>query len=224
MYVKFKMAKFKAGDIFTFKLPTNEYMCGRIMLDVKQQCIRPKLLKPESPLTFFNSSLLVEIYKSTFSEPTANRSEVLIPGVFIGSTFLESGEWSIMAHENVDPEEVEFPESLVAQGLRAQFIRGEIALDIDLKEEELQRLNVYRTKKPSGFLGEICLYYLGRADEINNPRLQDIELLSLKDSDLRFTKHRSEIYHLLGEDENQSYYEMSTRLGFDIGRFYQTNK
>jgi hypothetical protein len=61
-------------------------------------------------------------------------------------------------------------------------------------------------------------------DEINNPRLKDIELRSLKDSDLRFTKHRSEIYHLLGEDENQSYYEMSTRLGYDIQRFYSTKK
>jgi hypothetical protein len=218
------MAKFKAGDIFTFKLPTNEYMCGRIMLDVKQQCIRPKLIKPESPLNFFNGSLLVEIYKSTSSEPTANRSEVLIPGVFIGSNFLESGEWSIMDDENVDPKEVEFPESLVARGLRAQFIRGEIALDIDLKEEELQRLNVYRTKMPSAIIGEICLYYLGRADEINNPQVQDIELLSLKDSDLRFTEHRSEIYHMLREDENQSYYEMSTRLGYDIQRFYSKKK
>ncbi|MBE9127622.1 MULTISPECIES: Imm26 family immunity protein [unclassified Coleofasciculus] len=218
------MTKFKAGDIFTFKLPTSEYMCGRIMLDVKQQCIRPKLIKPESPLVFFNGSVLVEIYKSTFSEPTANRSEVLIPGVFISSNSLESGEWSIIAHETIDPKEVEFPESLVARGLRAQFIRGEIALDIDLREEELERINVYRTKKPSGIIGEICLYYLGRADEINNPRLKDIELRSLKDSDLRFAKHRSEIYHLLGEDENQSYYEMSTRLGYDIQRFYSTKK
>jgi hypothetical protein len=194
------------------------------MLDVKQQCIRPKLLKPESPLNFFNGSLLVEIYKSTFSEPTANPSEVLIPGIFIDSSYLESGGWLIMAHENVDPKEVEFPESLVGRGLRAQFIRGEIALDIDLQREELQRINVYGTKKPSGILGEICLYYLGRAHEINNPRLKDIELRSLKDSDLRFTKHRSEIYHLLGEDENQSYYEMSTRLGYDIQRFYSTKK
>jgi hypothetical protein len=218
------MTKFKAGDIFTFKLPTKEYMCGRIMLDVKQQCIRPRLLKPDSPLNFFNGSLLVEIYKSTFPEPTANRSELLIPGIFVGSTSLESGEWSITGHEEVDPKEVEFPDALVAHGLRAQFIRGEIALNIDLKEEELKRLGVYRTKKPSGILGEICLYYLGRSDEINNPRLRDIELRSLKDSDLRFTAYRSEIYGLLGEDENQSYYEMSTRLGYDIGRFYQTNK
>jgi hypothetical protein len=218
------MTKLKAGDIFTFQLPTKEYMCGRIMLDVKQQCIRPRLLKPDSPLNFFNGSLLVEIYKSTFPEPTANHSEILIPGVFIGSNSLESGEWSIIDHEDVDPKEVAFPESVVSRGLDAQFVRGEIALDIDLQKEELERINVYGTKKPSGILGEICLYYLGRSDEINNPRLRDIELRSLKDSDLRFTAYRSEIYRLLGEDENQSYYEMSTRLGYDIGRFYQTNK
>ncbi|MFN6471993.1 MAG: Imm26 family immunity protein [Nostoc sp. SerVER01] len=217
------MTKFKAGDIFAFKLPTNEYMSGRIMLDVKQQCIRPKLLKPDSPLNFFNGSLLVEVYKLTSSEPTLHRSEVLIPGVFVSSNSLESGEWSIIGHEDVSPTEVEFPEAMVAHGLRAQFVKGEIALDIDLKEEDLERLNVYRTKKPSALLGEISLYYLGRADEINNPRLRDIELRSLKDSDLRFTEYRSDIYLLLGKDENQSYYEMSNRLGYDIRRFYQTN-
>jgi hypothetical protein len=218
------MTKFKAGDIFAFKLNTDEYICGRIMLDVKQQCIRPKLVKPDSPLTFFNGSLLVEVYKATFPEPTASRSELLIPGIFVGSNSLESGEWSVMGHEDVDPTQVEFPEALVARSLRAQFIRGEIALDIDLKEDELKRINVYRTKKPSGILGEICLYYLGRAAEIDNPRLRDIELRSLKDSDLRFTEYRSEIYHLLGEDEKQSYYDMSTHLGYDIRRFYPTNQ
>lgn len=218
------MTKFKAGDIFAFQLPTKEYMCGRIMLDVKQQCIRPRLLKPDSRLNFFNGSLLVEIYKSTFREPTANHSEILIPGVFIDSYSLESGEWSIIDHKDVDPKEVAFPESLIARGIGAQFVRGEIALDIDLQNEELERFNVYGTKNPSGMLGQICLYYLGRADEINDPSLGDIEFLSLKDSDLRFTAYRSEIYGLLGEDENQSYYEMSTRLGYDIGRFYQTNK
>ncbi|MFW5720280.1 MAG: hypothetical protein ACOCXT_04615 [Candidatus Dojkabacteria bacterium] len=38
--------------------------------------------------------------------------------------------------------------------------------------------------------------------------------------DLRFSDVRSKIYTLLGEDEHQSYYQMSTRLGHDIHRFY----
>ncbi|AMS32695.1 hypothetical protein AEM42_10440 [Betaproteobacteria bacterium UKL13-2] len=218
------MVKFQTGDIFTFKLSTDEYMCGRIMLDIKKQCVRPKLLPPDSPLYFFNGSLLVEIYKSTALKPVINRSEILIPGIFLGSDCLESGTWSIIGHQDVNPQEVEFPEALIGHGLRAQFLRGELALNIDLKEEELKKINVYKTKKPSGILGEICLYQLGRADEITNSWVHSIEVFNLNSSDLRFSQHRSEIYRLLGEKENQSYFEMSSRLGYNIQRFYDKKK
>jgi hypothetical protein len=218
------MVKFQSGDIFTFKLSTDEYMCGRIMLDIKKQCVSPKLLPPDSPLYFFNGSLLVEIYKSTAKQPVIDNSEILIPGIFLGSDSLEYGIWSIIGHQDVNPEEVEFPEYLVGSGLRAKFVRGEISLNLDLRESDVDRVNVYGTKKSSATLGEICLYHLGRSHEINNPRLKNIELRSLKNSDLRFSQHRSEIYGFLGEDPNQSYYKMSTKFGYDIQRFYINKK
>ena len=218
------MVKFQTGDIFTFKLSTNEYICGRIMLDIKKQCVRPKLLQPNSPLNFFNGSLLLEIYKSTATQPVIDNSEILIPGIFLDSDSLKYGIWSIIGHQDVNPEEVEFPEALIAHGLHAQFLRGEVALNLNLKEEEIEKINVYQTKKPSHILGEICLYHLGRIDEINNSWVHSIEVFNLKSSDLRFTQHRSEIYHLLGEKENQSYFEMSSRLGYNIQRFYDKKK
>ncbi|MFN5541861.1 MAG: immunity 26/phosphotriesterase HocA family protein [Betaproteobacteria bacterium] len=218
------MVKFQTGDIFTFKLSTDEYMCGRIMLDIKKQCVSPKLLPPDSPLYFFNGSLLLEIYKSTATQPVIDNSEILIPGIFLDSDSLKYGIWSIIGHQDVNPEEVEFPEALISHGLRAQFLRGEVALNIDLKEEELKKINVSKTKKPSGILGEICLYQLGRADEITNSWVHSIEVFNLNSSDLRFSQHRSEIYRLLGEKENQSYFEMSSRLGYNIQRFYDKKK
>jgi hypothetical protein len=172
----------------------------------------------------FNGSLLVEIYKSTAKQPVIDNSEILIPGIFLGSDCLESGTWSIIGHQDVNPQEVEFPEYLVGSGLCAKFVRGEISLNLDLRESDVDRVNVYGTKKSSATLGEICLYHLGRSHEINNPRLKNIELRSLKNSDLRFSQHRSEIYGFLGEDPNQSYYKMSTKFGYDIQRFYDNKK
>jgi hypothetical protein len=224
LYVELKMNKFQAGDIFTFELPSNEYIFGRIMLDIKEQCIRPKLIKHDSALSFFNGSILVEIYKSTAVKTIADLSEILIPGIFIDTDYLEAGYWNIVNHKDVNPQEVEFPEYLVGSGLRAKFIRGEISLNLDLRESDVERVNVYGTKKSSATLGEICLYHLGRSHEINNPRLKNIELRSLKNSDLRFSQHRSEIYGFLGEDPNQSYDKMSTKFGYDIQRFYINKK
>ena len=37
------MARFKHGDIFTVQLPNQQYLFGRILLDLKKQCVKPKL-------------------------------------------------------------------------------------------------------------------------------------------------------------------------------------
>jgi RNA polymerase subunit RPABC4/transcription elongation factor Spt4 len=220
------MAKrFKAGDIFALELPTGEFMTGRVLLDVKNQCIRPKLLSSDSRLGFFNGYVLTEVYRQTFSKPTAERSEVLIPGVWTDSGSLKDGDWQIIGYEDIDPTKVEFPEAFIIRGSRTiLFLRGEIKIPIEMTYEEYEQLRVRNTKGASGLLGEICLYYLGRKDEINDPDLVDVELRSLKHSDLRFNEFRSEAYRRLGEDENISYFEMSQKYGFDIRRFYEIDK
>jgi Immunity protein 26 len=217
--------KYKAGDIFSLQLPTGEYMNGRVILDVKQQCIRPKLLESGSPLGFHNGHVLTEIYKQTFSEQSAVRSDILIPGIWTDSGSLKDGHWKIVGHEAVDPTQIEFPEAFVGYGARTiLFLRGELKLPIDMTNEENDQLHIRDTARASGLLGEICLYSLGREDEINDPDLVDVELRSLKHSDLRFNEFRSEAYRRLGEDEDIPYFEMSLKHGYDIRRFYEIDK
>jgi hypothetical protein len=55
------MVRFKHGDIFAVQLPNQQYLFGRILLNVKEQCVKPKLLEPGSSLTFFGGSLLISI-------------------------------------------------------------------------------------------------------------------------------------------------------------------
>jgi len=50
--------KVKAGDIFTIPLPGGTMLSGRIILHIRQQVIRPKLVRPNSPLTFFADTVL----------------------------------------------------------------------------------------------------------------------------------------------------------------------
>jgi len=214
------MARFRTGDIFSFPLPNGEYLSGRILLDVKQQCVRPKRLKPDSPLGFFSNTLLLETYTRTSSTPSAAPSEVLIPGVFMDAGSLQSGLWEIVGHQEVDPTTVEFPESLLNLGPHPHFVRGEILLPLGLTSGDLARINVYRTIEPSSMLGEKCAYYLERLSSPESAALPPGDIRSLAGSDLRFSEYRDEVYQALGQDKDQSYYEMSTRLGHDIGRFY----
>jgi Immunity protein 26 len=220
------MAKtFKSGDIFSFPLPTGEYMTGRVMLDVKKQCVHPKLLESGSPLGSHNGDILIEVYKQTFSEPTAERSDILIPGIWTDSASVKGGFWPIIGYETIDPTQVEFPESFILYGARTiHFRKGELKLPINITHEEYDQLHILDTTRSSGTLEEVCLYCLGRKDEINDPDLVDVELRSLKRSDLRFNEFRSEAYRRLGEDENQPYFEMALKHGYDIRRFYNIDE
>ena len=211
------MARFKHGDIFTVQLSNQQYLFGRILLNVKEQCVKPKLLEPGSPLTFFGGSLLIEMYRVMSATPDFDGSEVLLNGVFVDPRSFKRGLWTIVDHQEVDPTQVEFPEGLVATGHRASFQCGEVKIPVELSEQDLRQIHVYPTQQSSLALADICLYYLELKHLIEHEYRDNKHL---RYSDLRFSDHRRKVYQLLGEDENQTYYQMSTKLDHDITRFY----
>ncbi|ACK72523.1 sugar efflux transporter B [Gloeothece citriformis PCC 7424] len=211
------MVSFKHGDIFTFQLPNQKYIFGRILLDVKKQCIKPKLIDPNSPLSFYEGTILVEIYQALSENPTFTPSEILIPGFFLDPEPIKAGEWKIIDYQEVDPLQVEFPETLALVNGRQSFQRGEIILILPQKLDEDETYKIYPTITSPYALPKICLYQLGLTELLNPAQLKT---MNLKRYDLRFSEHRSEIYQMLNENENQSYYQMSKRLGHDITRFY----
>jgi hypothetical protein len=215
------MKKFQTGDVFSFELPEGGHLSGRIMLDVNRQCIRPKRVKADSTLGFFNRALLVEVYRQNTASPGKERAETLIPGVFVDQRALERGRWEIVGHENVDPTKVEFPEALVTEGPRPQFIWGELALALNITYQDVMRIEVYSAIKPSVLLNEIAAYYLRRATSPNEPELPPGNIISLASSDLRFSAHRDYVYQSLKRDLHQSYFEAALQAGYDLRRFYQ---
>ncbi|MBL1202383.1 MAG: hypothetical protein FWK04_25770 [Nostoc sp. GBBB01] len=212
------MVTFKHGDIFSFQLPNQKYLFGRILLDVKKQCVKPKLIALDSPLSFYDGTLLVEIYRELFDQPNFNDSEVLIPGFFLDPEPIKSGEWVIVEHKDIESIQVEFPETLPLFNGRQSFQRGEIRLTLAQNIEEDESWKIYPTIMSPYALPKICLYHLGLHEFLKPAQMKT---MNLKRLDLRFSEHRSEIYKMLGEDENQSYYEMSSRFGYDITRFYK---
>ena len=213
----------KTGDLFLFPLPTGEWMGGRVMLDVNRQCVQPKLLDPGSPLASFPKALLIEVYRPVFSTPDVRENDiasadVLIPGMSVSAGCFENGVWHTIGHQEVDPATVEFPETLVNKGPQAYFVRGEVEIPVDVSFKKIREINAYKTEYPCGILGEIALYQLGRADEIDKPDVA-VRLRDLARSDLRFSPYRRWIVERLDE-EDQSYHQLSKRMGHDLSRFY----
>jgi hypothetical protein len=220
------MKNYRTGDIFVFPLrATGEWMGARIMLDIHRQCVQPGLIERGSPLYAFPKALLIEIYRPVF--PTADVTEadvtsagVLIPGMLISQGCFGVEGWHVIGHRDVDPARVEFPETLVNQGAQAYFVRGEVEIPVDISFKTIREINAYKTECPCGILGEVALYQSGRADEIDKPDAA-VTLRDLSRSDLRFSTYRNWIYERLGEDQDSSYYHLSTRMGHDLSRFYE---
>ncbi len=217
------MTKFKAGDIFTFQLPNQQYGFGRILLDVSRQCIEPNLIDKSSPLDFFAGCILVELYKQISDRPILTNSEILIPGIYCMDDELDS-IWTIVGHQKIDPLKIDFPEYVSSRGVHDCFTKGEIRLFFPKKAVRYPNNNIAEDLgiRPSfgsaGGLPYICLYYSNLKHLITpmNP-----EAYNRDNTDLRLSEHRSKIYQMLEEDENQSYYEMSSKLGLDVTRFYE---
>ena len=206
-------------------LTHGEYGCGRIVLDVGRQCVRSRLIQQQSALSSYNGKLLIEVFRATYADVPSfeklNLSEVLLPGMFVAPTSLENGTWSVLGHKPVDPTRIEFPEGLMRNGNRAFFRRGEISLPVDLSFADVQRIRTQIPTHPSGAIQAYALYRMGRVAEID-PMYQVPEIFSLKTSDLRYSPYRREVYGLLSEDPQQSYFAMSTSVGYDVRRFYVT--
>ncbi len=213
----------KPGDLFSVQIAPNEFAFGRVMLNIQDQCVKAGLIRPDNPLSRWPEGVaLVEIYAETSAGALPDFTGTVIPGVFIPFGFLVDGLFATVGFTQVDPHELEFPEALSIKTIsEAQLIKGELKIPMaGMGLEEVEAIDVTPATIPTVFLAEYILYAMGRKDDIHNPVLVDKELRNLNRYDLRFSDHRAEVFAAAGLDPDESYYELSKRMGFDLARFY----
>ncbi len=213
------MEKARAGDIFAIPIDNGRYGFGQVMLDVEAQCIKPRLVEADSALGFFSGSYLIDVFRRTNSEREWIPSERLIAGIFVSPGLLKAGDWPIVDFAEIDPVKVEFPETFIAVGLASAFRRGEVEIPHPYQEPVLDRLEAFSTVHPSETIVEACEKF-GLHEPPSSPAAVEPLPHGAIRGDLRFRPERAEAYRLMGEDPNQSYYEMAMRHGFDLARFY----
>ena len=211
---------FRHGDVFSIPLPDGQFLFGRVVFDVAKQTRKPGVVvSPDNYFTFFRSSILVDVYRDLQAVSTTDFSEqVLIPGVFTSTTLLDSGVWRVIGNRPVDPTQVEFPEVFVHSDATAFFERGELFLPTQLTWNEYESLPFRACVNSPYGIGAMGLNYLGRRDLIEEKYLYP---QYLEDDDLRYQpQRRAALYQQLGEDPEESYYQLALRHGLDFARFY----
>ena len=211
--------KLETGDLFSFPVTDREWAAGRVLLDVKKQCVQARRLPPDSPLLFFGGALLIEVYTPDVSaEASAERADAILPGIFVAPP---RDDWPALARRPVDPTQVEFPMGLLGGGSTVVFEWGEVSIRLALSTEEADPMKI---SPPIVFpidLPAYCLHRLNRTAEIDRERNPSLDALDLSTRDLRFALHRDRILHLAGVEPGARYYDVAFRSGHDTRRFYQ---
>ncbi|KDE64822.1 hypothetical protein [Fusobacterium necrophorum] len=211
--------KINVGDIFSMKVSKNEFIYGRVLFDVTKQYIKTPFENNYNYLSFFNKCFLIETFlgvSASFENVDMKRKAVI--STFVPDFFFSEYEANIIDNIEVDVKEVSFPETLSSADKR-YFSVGELYLPIDLSDDECYKIKIYPSFG-SGFQAiTATLDYSGRTDLIEEG---DRQKAYFKYSDLRNNpKLRREIYDMIGEDPNQSYYELALKHGFDLARLYE---
>ncbi len=213
--------KLEEGDIF-YTHRNGKYFFGKILLDVSKRILNSE---PQNlGMKFFSGCCLATVYKGIYDEPVLKDTDLIIPGAFIYTKYFYSKkykvDWKYYDHGPIDYKKIDFPESLQSVHQKGIcFVKGELELKTSLTSQQFD--NDFKVLKgiDGSFdtLIDIACHYQGRKD------LMDVERsVFLESRDLRFSpEKRKEVYKQIGEDMNESYYEIALKHGHDLGRFYQ---
>jgi hypothetical protein len=227
-----KKLKLKSGDIFSLEVAKNEFIYGRIVFDVTNQYM--KTVYPinqgkgiKNYFDFFNECFLVETFLGVHkSLEHVDLDKKAVQGTFVSGNFYKASffaqrKFTVVSNKAVDPKKVSFPETLSAYDPNYYFACGELYLPILIDESTYYDEIKVMASFDMGYWTIIVatldisqredLIEEGDNKKINYFRWSDIKSLP---------EIRNRVYHLVGENPNQSYYEMALKYGFDLARLY----
>ena len=215
-----KKVKFKVGDVFSIEASKSEFVFGRILFDPNEQYMKKVPQEKQfSYLDFFSGSILIETYVGAFNSlDKVDYSKIAVKNSFVSNTIFKRNDVKIISNQPVQPQEVSFPEVISTYNSNFYFSTGELKIPININHAEYNEIHVYPTSGSGYWELVATLVWSGRTDLVE---AGDIRETYLKSNDLRFSpEKREKIYAMIGEDPNQSYYELALKHGFDLARLY----
>ena len=215
-----KRVKFKTGDVFSIEASKSEFVFGRILFSPNEQYMKkiPEE-KQFSYLDFFAGCILIETYIGVFdSLDKVDFSKIAIKNNFVSTKILNRDDVKIINNLPVNPKDVSFPEVISTYNSNYYFTTGELKLPIKINSKEYDEIFVFPSFGSGYWELVATLVWSGRSDLVEK---DDISETYFKSTDLRFSpEKRNKIYKMIGEDPNQSYYDLALKYGFDLVRLY----
>lgn len=212
-----KIKKLAVGDVFAIKIGnTSLHYFGRVLFDVKKQYIKTKEF-PDNYFGWYGKSILIEIYKSISENLEATNLDLAVQSTFISPKNLLKNDIQVLRNEPVDPKKVGFPEVISSIDGNICFNLGELQLKTQYDRKFADEANMFPRLGNMYWIQMAVFDYSGRRDLIEDK--DDIK--SNYFNDIRNVPAlRKKIYSDLGEDPDQTYYELALKHGLDLARYY----
>ena len=210
--------KLKEGDIFyVYNDYYKRYFFGKILVDIKNRLVKRANEGLLWPLDFFSDCYLVAVYKDIADTPVLNSREFIIPGSFIyKSSFNRKNEdsikWVYYDHEDINYQELEFPEYLISSNDKICLELGELSIPTGLTRAQYENEFNITGSKTGGINYSNALLLQGLPAYKERIDYSDLRLLP---------ELRKKLYEMIGEDPDMPYYELALKHGKDLARFYK---
>ena len=210
--------KLEDGDIFyVYNDYYKRYFFGKILVDIMNRFIKRANEGLLWPLDFFSDCYLVAVYKDIADTPVLKSREFIIPGSFIyKSSFNRKNEdgikWAYYDHEDINYQELEFPEYLISSNDKICLERGELSIPTSLTRAQYENEFNITGSKTGGINYSNALLLQGLLAYKKNIDYSDLRLLP---------ELRKKLYEMIGENPDTPYYELALKHGKDLARFYQ---
>jgi hypothetical protein len=230
--------KIKFGDILAVELLNKLYMFVQIVYQIPQgnkdeiAKINPKSrLLDDRP--FYNGFYIMNVYKQISKDMILQNKEIMFKGIMTMGRDIKKSKYTIIAHEKISVENVEFPETIqfysknsfshLPSQIGYYLERGELKIFIKSEFDEELENGPKGGFKDHYSIGESVLYFQNRKNEMQRkyPEGFDVHKFLLH-NDLRYYPElRDKVYKIIKEDPKQSYYEMALKYGFDLRKLYE---
>ena len=210
--------KLKEGDIFyVYNDYYKKFFFGKILVDIKNRLVKRANEGLLWPLDFFSDCYLVAVYKDIADTPVLKSRDFIIPGSFIyKSSFNRKNEdsikWVYYDHEDINYQELEFPEYLISSNDKICLERGELSIPTSLTRAQYENEFNITGSKTGGINYSNALLLQGLSAYKKNIDYSDLRLLP---------ELRKKLYEMIGENPDTPYYELALKHGKDLARFYQ---
>ncbi|MFN8310399.1 MAG: Imm26 family immunity protein [Chitinophagales bacterium] len=214
--------RIEPGNIYAAPILENEFIFCRVMLAVSEQCFDTGKVTTGSEFDLFENTFLIEIYRETYTKPALPAAtSVLIKGIFCSFRgFVTNGQWQLVGHAAVHPEEVYFPGFLMGQGAyNGLFVRGEVAIEFPMDLNDVEAVGITPGTFPAVGIDALYLKNAGRDSDIPTKYLHTERFLMSK-RDIYQSHHLNGLVQKVGADILLPYPEFSQKHGYDFRRFY----